>query len=159
MMAGAKETLDLARARGFRLAIAESCTGGMISAALTDIPGSSDVFECGFVVYSNDAKVDMLGVAPTTLIAHGAVSAQTACEMAEGALRHSHADISVSVTGIAGPAGGTDEKPVGLVYIALARRGANASAERHFFPGDRAAVRRQTAEAALAAISRVISSS
>jgi len=149
--------LTTARTKGLRLATAESCTGGMISSALTEVAGSSDVFECGFVTYSNDAKVDMLDVAPTTLAAHGAVSAEVAREMAEGALRRSHADISVAVTGIAGPGGGTPEKPVGLVYLAVARRGHAAVSARHLFSGDRASVRSQTTQVALSLLAQTVS--
>ncbi len=111
------------RAQGLRIATAESCTGGLIAAMLTAIPGSSDVFERGFVTYSNEAKSEMLGVPATLIAAHGAVSAEVAQAMAEGALAHSHADVAVAVTGVAGPGGGTDAKPVGLVHIAAARRG------------------------------------
>jgi nicotinamide-nucleotide amidase len=112
-----------AKARGLRIATAESCTGGMVSAALTDIPGSSEVFDRGFVTYSNAAKTDLLGVPEATLAAHGAVSAETARAMAEGALARSPADIAVAITGIAGPGGGSPPKPVGLVHFACARRG------------------------------------
>jgi nicotinamide-nucleotide amidase len=123
-MAGVKVEVLLAQARywGLRIATAESCTGGMVAAALTDIPGSSDVFERGFVTYSNAAKVEMLGVRPATLAAHGAVSEQVALEMAEGALAHSAAGLAVSITGIAGP-GGSEFKPEGRVCFALARAG------------------------------------
>lgn len=117
------ETLARAREKGLRIATAESCTGGMIAARLTDIAGSSDVFDRGFVTYSNAAKQDMLGVARATLDAHGAVSEQVAAEMASGALHHSSADIAVSVTGIAGP-GGSEHKPEGRVCFGLAQRGA-----------------------------------
>jgi len=124
--------LALYRTRGLRIATAESCTGGMIAAALTDIGGSSDVFERGFVTYSNEAKTEMLGV-PAELIAHhGAVSVHVAREMALGALRHARADVAVAVTGIAGPGGGSDAKPVGLVYLGGARKGA-ARVEHHAF--------------------------
>ena len=102
------------------IATAESCTGGLIAGALTDIAGSSSVVDRGFVTYSNEAKMDMLGVSSKTLDAHGAVSEQTAREMAVGALMNSRADVSVAVTGIAGPGGGSDEKPVGLVYMGVA---------------------------------------
>jgi nicotinamide-nucleotide amidase len=115
--------LDLARAKGLRIATAESCTGGMVAAALTDIPGSSDVFDRGFVTYSNAAKVAMLGVHEATLTAHGAVSEPVAREMAEGALARSEADLAVSTTGIAGP-GGSEFKPEGRVCFGLAQRGA-----------------------------------
>ena len=114
----AKRLLDLCRARGLTIATAESCTGGLVAAALTDIAGSSDVVECGFVTYSNAAKETMLGVPQATLKAHGAVSAETASAMAAGALRHSAADLAVAITGIAGPGGGSKNKPVGLVYFA-----------------------------------------
>ncbi len=115
----AAEILDRARARGLRISTAESCTGGMVAVALTDIAGSSDVFERGFVTYSNAAKVEMLGVSGGTLAAHGAVSEEVAREMATGALAHSQADIAVAVTGIAGP-GGSEFKPEGRVCFALA---------------------------------------
>lgn len=116
------ELLDQARGRGLKIATAESCTGGMISAALTDTPGSSDVVDRGFVTYSNDAKVEMLGVSRATLAAHGAVSEQVARDMADGALARSRADLAVSVTGIAGP-GGSEFKPEGRVCFGLARTG------------------------------------
>ncbi len=115
----ASETLSTCRQAGLRIATAESCTGGLIAAALTEIAGSSDVFERGFVTYSNEAKQQMLGVLPQTLDAHGAVSEQVAEEMAAGALTHSEAQIAVSVTGIAGP-GGSDFKPEGRVCFGLA---------------------------------------
>lgn len=115
----------LAEARGKRLMIvtAESCTGGLIAASLTEIPGSSDVLDRGFVTYTNIAKSQMLGVSETLLARHGAVSEEVARAMAEGALAHSHADLAVSCTGIAGPGGGTRTKPVGLVHLAAARKG------------------------------------
>ncbi len=118
--AAARDVIEAYSNTGKMIATAESCTGGMIAAALTDVAGSSAVFERGFVTYSNQAKVEMLGVAIDTLRDNGAVSLQTAAEMAQGAVRHSKADIGVSVTGIAGPGGGTPEKPVGLVYLAFA---------------------------------------
>jgi nicotinamide-nucleotide amidase len=108
--------------RGLTLATAESCTGGLLAACLTSIAGSSDVFERGFVTYSNQSKMNLLGVTAGTLEAHGAVSAETAVEMGEGLLRNSRADIGISITGIAGPGGGSDEKPVGLVHMAVSRR-------------------------------------
>ncbi|MBL3560077.1 nicotinamide-nucleotide amidohydrolase family protein [Rhodovulum sulfidophilum] len=117
-----------ARAAGLAIATAESCTGGMISAAITDVPGSSAVFDRGFVTYSNAAKQAMLGVLAETLDAHGAVSEQVAAEMAAGALAHSEADLAVAVTGIAGP-GGSEFKPEGRVCFGLARRGADGRAE------------------------------
>jgi nicotinamide-nucleotide amidase len=118
----AERVLDLCRARSLRIATAESCTGGLVAAALTEIAGSSDVVDCGFVTYSNDAKETMLGVPAATLKAFGAVSAETAWAMAAGALQRSQADLSVAITGIAGPGGGSKQKPVGLVHFAAARR-------------------------------------
>jgi nicotinamide-nucleotide amidase len=120
--AAARRVLDACRARGWRLATAESCTGGLVVAALTDIAGSSDVVDRGFVTYSNAAKETMVGVPPAIIEAHGAVSEPTAAAMAKGALDHSQADVSVAITGIAGPGGGSAEKPVGLVYFAAATR-------------------------------------
>lgn len=113
------DILQLARSKNIRIATAESCTGGMVSAALTDIAGSSDVFDRGFVTYSNDAKISMLSVAPETLRAYGAVSEEIAKEMAEGALRHANAQLAVSITGIAGP-GGSEFKPEGRVCFGIA---------------------------------------
>jgi nicotinamide-nucleotide amidase len=110
-------------AAGLKLVTAESCTGGLVAAAITDVPGSSAVLERGFVTYSNEAKAEALGVSLELLKVHGAVSAQVAVAMAEGALRHSRADVAVSITGIAGPGGATETKPVGLVYLAVARSG------------------------------------
>ena len=131
-------------------ATAESCTGGLIIAILTDIPGSSSMVDRGFVTYSNEAKVDMLGVSPSTLEAHGAVSRETATEMAQGALQRSRAGIALSVTGIAGPDGGSEEKPVGLVWFGVAVDGAPARAEsRQFENKGRDYVRRQTVVTAL----------
>ena len=122
------EILSLARARGWRIATAESCTGGMISAALTELAGSSDVFDRGFATYSNAAKQEMLGVSPDTLAAVGAVSEEVAREMAEGALARSLADLAVSVTGIAGP-GGSEFKPEGRVCFGLAQKGRRVFSE------------------------------
>ena len=138
------------RARGWMAATAESCTGGLIAAALTDIAGSSDVVDRGFVTYSNAAKTDMLGVDPALIAAHGAVSAPVAEAMASGALARSWATLAISVTGIAGPGGGSAEKPVGLVWFGIARRGTDARTESHVFPGDRGAVRAATVRHALA---------
>lgn len=123
LLQDAERLLDALRARGLRIATAESCTGGLIIALLTEIAGSSDVVERGFVVYTNTAKTEMLGVSPTTIAEFGAVSEQTARSMAAGALAHSHADLAVVVTGLAGPGGGSADKPVGLVHLAAARRG------------------------------------
>jgi nicotinamide-nucleotide amidase len=137
----AEAALAALRARGWMAATAESCTGGMIAAALTGIAGSSDVVDRGFVTYSNEAKTDMLGV-PNTLIArHGAVSAEVAASMAQGALDRSRAGIAVSVTGIAGPGGATPGKPVGLVWFGWATRGDPPQTVAQNFPGGRQAVR------------------
>ena len=132
------------------LATAESCTGGLIAAACTALAGSSDWFERGFVTYSNEAKRELLDVPDALLTAHGAVSAEVACAMAAGALRHSRAQIAVAVTGIAGPAGASPGKPVGTVWLALARIGEPARAELLQLQGDRALVRAQTVRFALA---------
>lgn len=136
-----RDVFDALAARNIMLATAESCTGGMIAAAITDIAGSSAVFDRGFVTYSNAAKIAMLGVSAETLERHGAVSRETALEMAAGALKHSDAGIAVSVTGIAGPGGGSPEKPIGLVWFGIAGLGLPAAAEMRRFDGDRAAIR------------------
>lgn len=115
-----RDLVALLKEEGYMIALAESCTGGLVAAALTSIPGSSEVFDRGFVTYSNAAKIEMLGVPEKLLAKHGAVSAEVAIAMAQGALKHSKANAAVAITGIAGPGGGTDEKPVGLVYIAAA---------------------------------------
>ena len=145
----AGEVLDACRARGWRLAAAESCTGGLVAATLTAIAGSSDVVERGFVTYSNEAKAELLGVPPATIAAHGAVSAETAAAMARGAIARAPVDVALSVTGVAGPGGGSAEKPVGLVVLGLARRDGACRTERHVFAGDRAAVRDAALKAAL----------
>ena len=142
--------LDVFRTRGLKLATAESCTGGLVAAALTEIPGSSDVVLCGFVTYSNDAKRDMLGVDAATLARRGAVSSATAGAMAEGALARSGADAAVSITGIAGPNGGTAQKPVGLVHLAAAVRGQPTRHEEHRFGSlSRGEIRGRSTRAAL----------
>ena len=142
LIARAAELVARYRAAGLMAATAESCTGGLIAGLLTEIPGSSDMLERGFVVYSNAAKQELLGVPAETLVNHGAVSEQTAVAMAEGALRASRAEVAISVTGIAGPDGGTDTKPVGLVHFACARRGkptvAREGAVRRHRPSGRA---------------------
>ncbi len=134
--------------RKLKLATAESCTGGMISAAITDIAGSSDIFDRGFITYSNEAKIKMLGVSPATLETYGAVSEQTAGEMVIGALKYSLADVAISVTGIAGPSGGTADKPVGLVYIGVTNT-QETKVFKHLFTGNRSEIRQQTVESAL----------
>ena len=126
-----------------RLTVAESCTGGWLAKVLTDLAGSSTWFERGFVTYSNEAKQEMLGVKAATLEANGAVSEETVNEMALGALKHSHADYSLSVSGIAGPSGGSEDKPIGLVWFAWAFDGAVKLSEQQIFNGDRNAVREQ----------------
>jgi nicotinamide-nucleotide amidase len=142
LAARAAALLDRYRTAGLKIATAESCTGGLIAGLLTEIPGSSAVVERGFVVYSNDAKVELLGVPAKTLAAQGAVSEATARALAEGALRASRADVAVSVTGVAGPDGGSAEKPVGLVWFGCARRGAAAvTREERFGAVGRGAVR------------------
>ena len=154
----AERLLASCRAHGLKLATAESCTGGLIAATLTAIAGSSDVVDRGFVTYSNAAKVEMLGVPAELIAAVGAVSQEVAERMAEGAVGRSAADIAVAVTGVAGPGGGTAEKPVGLVWFALARRGRESRTERHLFPGDRRAVRLATVARALALIAESVAS-
>jgi len=153
----ASDLLDALRAQGLMLAAAESCTGGLISACLTEIPGSSDVLERGFVTYSNAAKTEMLGVPPEMIESHGAVSEEVAGAMASGALTFSKADISVAVTGIAGPGGGSDDKPVGLVHLAAMRRGARLVQMRCDF-GDigRREVRERTVAEALRLVRSLI---
>lgn len=153
----AATVLAEAKVKGRRIATAESCTGGLIAALLTEIPGSSDVVERGFVTYSNDAKIEAIGVPEALITAHGAVSEAVARAMAEGALRHTRADVAVAVTGIAGPGGGTAEKPVGLVHIAAARDGAPTLHEAHAF-GDigRGQVRMKTVEAALRLVLKLL---
>ncbi len=142
--------LEACRRAALTIATAESCTGGLIAATLTEIAGSSDVVERGFVTYSNQAKTEMLGVDAALIAAHGAVSREVAEAMATGALAHSPADIAVAVTGIAGPGGATADKPVGLVHLACLHRGQAVVAERQVFPGDRQAVRAATVARALA---------
>jgi nicotinamide-nucleotide amidase len=147
----AAELLSLYRARGLKIATAESCTGGLVAALLTEIGGASEVLERGFVTYSNAAKAEDLGVPVPLLDAHGAISAPVAGAMAEGALGRSRADVAVAVTGIAGPGGGSAAKPIGLVYLALARRGvATVHRECRFGEIGRAAVRLQALQAAIA---------
>ena len=129
----ATRVLERCRARGLHVATAESCTGGLVAAALTEIAGSSDVVDRGFVTYSDAAKRAMLGVPAATLKRHGAVSAQTAKAMAAGALKHSGADLAVAITGVAGPGGGSKQKPVGLVYFAAASRGGRRIARKRLY--------------------------
>jgi nicotinamide-nucleotide amidase len=149
----AAKVVEANRAAGLRLAVAESCTGGLVGAALTEIPGSSDVVEGGFVTYSNEAKVELLGVSEELVETFGAVSIAVAWAMAQGALARSGADTAVAITGIAGPGGGTEKKPVGTVIFARARRGADpkeiVADTRHFGDLGRGGVRLQAALCAL----------
>jgi nicotinamide-nucleotide amidase len=150
----ARSVLQRCRQLQMRLVTAESCTGGLIAGCLTAVPGASDVFDRGYVTYSNAAKTALLRV-PTDLLARtGAVDEQVARAMAEGALQESGTDVAVAVTGIAGPDGGSVQKPVGLVHFAAARRAAATLHERHVFPGDRDAVRAATVATALHLLAR-----
>lgn len=145
----AQRVLDLGNARGKMVATAESCTGGLIGGAITSLSGSSAVYDRGIISYSNEAKNELLNVPEEILAAHGAVSEQTAIAMVKGLLNCSVADVGISVTGVAGPTGGTPEKPVGLVYIGYGSRDGSIQAERCMFDGDRTAIRRQTITRAL----------
>ena len=155
-LAEAARLLADLQARGLTLATAESCTGGLIAAALTSVAGSSATVLAGFVTYSNAAKTRMLGVPAAEIEALGAVSEPVARHMAEGARREAGAAIAVSCTGIAGPGGGSAQKPVGLVFLGCARPGLPTLTERHVFPGDRGAVRAATVEAAFALVRRAV---
>lgn len=151
LISAARDLLERCRQRGLTLATAESCTGGLIIACLTEIAGSSNVVDRGFITYSNEAKTEMLGVAPELLDSVGAVSEEVAAAMAEGALKRAGVDVTVAVTGVAGPGGGSADKPVGLVHFACARRGAATLHARRLF-GDigRGPIREKTVAAALA---------
>jgi nicotinamide-nucleotide amidase len=150
LIARAASLIARANEKGLKIAVAESCTGGLLAGLLTEIPGSSAVVERGFVVYSNEAKQEMLGVPDAVLAAHGAVSAETAAALAQGALDRSRADVAVSITGVAGPGGGSPHKPVGLVHFASARRGEDVRpVEMRFGDIGRAQVRRAALETAL----------
>lgn len=153
----AEAVLNRFRASGLRLTTAESCTGGLIAACLTAVPGSSDVFDRGFVTYGNGAKVQMLGVTESLLAAHGAVSEAVACAMAEGALAHASAQIAIATTGIAGPSGATKTKPVGLVHIAVAGLGGKTDHAREVIGGNRDRVRTITMERSLSMAERFVS--
>lgn len=144
--------------KGERVCCAESCTGGMITAALTEIPGSSSVLSRGFVTYSNQSKIDMLGVKLKTLELHGAVSGQTVSEMASGAITASNgeADYAIAVSGVAGPDGGNKEKPVGLVYICILKKGDVGEIKKYIFKGDRQSVRYQTVMKALDNLTQLV---
>ena len=150
-----RETIELAtavleacRRRGWRIATAESCTGGLVVAALTAIAGASDVVDRGLVTYSNAAKIELLGVPEATLAAHGAISSETAMAMAKGAVARARVDLAVSVTGVAGPGGGSAEKPVGLVHLAVATN-SGGHGKRRIFPGNRTEIRRAVTVLAL----------
>ena len=149
LLSRAEALLAAYRRAGLTLATAESCSGGLVAGCLTEIAGSSDVFECGFVTYSNAAKTALLGVPAEVIEAEGAVSAVVAEAMARGALAGSKADATVALTGVAGPGGGTAERPVGLVHLCAIRRGGAARQRREIFAGDRTAVRLSSVAAAL----------
>ena len=158
LIAQATALLEICRRKKLKIATAESCTGGLVVGALTDVAGASDVVERGFVTYSNAAKETMLGVPSRTLVAYGAVSRETAEAMARGALDHSPADLAVAVTGIAGPGGATADKPVGLVHLAAARRdGSVILRERRFGDVGRAEIRRLSVVEALAMLAELAS--
>lgn len=158
--ARAAALIDAYVKRGFMIATAESCTGGLVSALLTEIAGSSRVVERGFVTYSNEAKAEMLGVDPRLIVECGAVSADVACAMAEGALGHSKAQISVAITGIAGPGGGSAAKPVGLVHLACAvRNGEVWRVERRYGELGRSEIRFAALDDALALLERAVHAS
>ena len=145
----ARNVISACKKHKLRLATAESCTGGLIAGCLTSVSGASDVVQFGLVTYTNQAKISLLGVSASVLSEHGAVSEIVSRSMANGAIKPGNADISVSVTGIAGPGGGSNEKPVGLVHISVARKHYKTLNERHLFDGDREAIRLQTVTAAL----------
>ena len=149
------KVIELLMEHHLTITTAESCTGGLIAATLVNVPGVSGQFEEGYITYSNEAKEKLLGVSHETLEKYGAVSSQTAEEMAKGAKEAAHADISIISTGIAGPDGGTKEKPVGLVYLACSL-GEETEVERHIFSGDRQEVRQASVRAALALVEKTI---
>ncbi len=151
-------TADLLLQKNKKLVTIESCTGGWIAQTLTSLPGSSDWFERGFVTYSNESKNELVGVNRQTLNTHGAVSSQVALEMAVGGLKRSRADIAVSVTGIAGPDGGSSQKPLGTVWIGWADSSGKATAERFLFSGDRQAVREASVRAAIEGVCNLVNS-
>jgi len=153
ILAQAAALLERCKTAGIMLATAESCTGGLIAAALTAIAGSSAVVDRGFVTYSNEAKTELVGVDPAAIATHGAVSEVVARAMAEGALARSRAALTVAVTGLAGPGGGNAEKPVGLVWFGCARTGQPTAAAHHVFRGDRTEIRRAAVAQALAMLS------
>ena len=149
----AETVLDLCRGKGLQITTVESCAGGLVCAALTAIAGSSDVVDRGFITYTNQAKAELVAVPAALIGVHGAVSEAVARAMAEGGVANSNAEIAVAITGVAGPGGGSEAKPVGLVHLACARAGRATTHQRHVFPGDRTGVR----EAAVLAALRMIS--
>jgi nicotinamide-nucleotide amidase len=151
-----KNIISACKSNNLRLATAESCTGGLIAGCLTAVSGASDVLHHGYVTYANQAKINLLGIPASILGEHGSVSEPVSRAMAEGAIKSEDANIAVSVTGIAGPGGGSHEKPVGLVHISVARTDYETLHERHVFDGDRNAVRLQTIEAALELLLRQV---
>lgn len=151
------EILKLLKKRQLRLVTAESCTGGLISAAITEIPGASSVFERGYITYSNEAKIELLTVPTFFIEEYGSVSLEVAIAMAEGALLMSKADIGISITGCAGPDGGSETKPVGTVFIGLAAKGVDTICERFHFTGSRHQIRLASTEAALNLIIKQLS--
>jgi len=153
----AAQALQLASAQAVRIATAETCTAGLVSSCLTSVPGASKTFERGFVLYHDSAKTTGLGLPEAVSREYGAVSAEVTKCLAEGAIAHSTADVSVAVTGYAGPGGGNEKNPVGTVYVAAARKGAETLVERHVFSGDRDAVRIQAVGAALMLLVRRLS--
>lgn len=150
-----EDLIAVCREKGIKLSLAESCTGGLVAGCITSVSGASDIFDRGFVTYSNQAKIEMLGVSEGTLEKFGAVSEETAIAMAEGAIKKSGAVLALSITGIAGPGGGSAEKPVGLVHIAVARKNTATRSERHVFKGDRNRVRIQAVESGLKLLNAV----
>ncbi|MGE0652159.1 MAG: CinA family protein [Alphaproteobacteria bacterium] len=155
-LALAARMVEVARSADARITTAESCTGGLIAGAITSVSGASHVFSRGFVTYANEAKSELLGIDPAVISRVGAVSEEVARAMAEGALRAADADAAVAVTGIAGPDGGSAEKPVGLVHVAAARGGHPTLHRRHVFSGDRASIRAQAVDAALRLLLRIM---
>ena len=153
----AAQALQLASAQALRIATAETCTAGLVSSCLTSVPGASQTFERGFVLYHDSAKATGLGVPEAVSRQYGAVSGEVTKGLAEGALGHSTAGVAVAVTGYAGPGGGNEKNPVGTVYVAAARKGADTMVERHVFSGDRDAVRMQAVDAALGLLVRQLS--
>ncbi len=152
-----KKLSALLRDKNMKLVTAESCTGGFLAAAMTELPGSSEIFERGFITYSNEAKMELLNVSEQMITANGAVSAQVAEAMAKGALGNSRADIAISITGIAGPDGGSAEKPVGTVYFGHAIKDGEVESAHHVFEGNRDDIRRQATKVALSLLIKILS--